>query len=178
MLKKTITFEDLDGGQVTEDFYFHLTKAELAELEVSQRGGFMAHVETITKSEDNAAILAAFKQLVAMTIGERSPDGRRFVKSPEITDNFMQTDAYSELIVEFATNEQAAADFINGVVPASVRKQIVDHELPTGEKAELFTDEELLSMSDSEFDRVAGTDPKKMSHAHLMIAMQRRNKAA
>lgn len=117
MYKKTITYVDYNGVERTEDFYFNLTKAEIAELDLRHAGGFESYINRIVKSDDNNAIVDTFKSIIAMAYGEKDPNGRRFVKNPRLTEEFMQTEAYSELFVELLTKEGAAADFINGIVP-------------------------------------------------------------
>jgi hypothetical protein len=130
MLKKTITFEDLDGNTVTEDFYFHLSKADLVELEVTADGNSMElMVQRIAKANDGRGIIDTFKKIILMSVGERSEDGRRFIKTQEIRDAFEQSEAYSELFLELATNAQAGIDFISGVVPKSLGGKL-DGKLP------------------------------------------------
>lgn len=120
MLKKTVTYVDYNGVERTEDFYFNLTKAEVAEMEMSVEGGFSKMLEEIVQSKDNVRIVELFKQMVLKSYGEKSPDGRRFVKSKEISEAFAQTEAYSELFIELALNEEAAAAFVNGIMPANL----------------------------------------------------------
>lgn len=137
MLKKTITYSDLDGNPVTEDFYFNLSKAEIAELEIRHDGGFTAHLQKIIDSADGGAIIDTFKNIIRSSVGRRSEDGRRFVKSEEITNEFLQTDAYSELFMELVTDAEAAGRFVEGIVPADLSqaaaklpKKSTDVELP------------------------------------------------
>ena len=122
MLKKTVTYVDYNGVERTEDFYFNLSKAEVAEMELSVEGGFSKMLEEIVKSNDNVRIVELFKQMVLKSYGEKSADGRRFVKSPEISEAFAQTEAYSEIFMELALNEEAAAAFVNGIMPANLDK--------------------------------------------------------
>ena len=117
MLKKTITFTDFDGNERTEDFYFHLTEAELMDLELSVSGGFSNMVEKIQQTQDIPKIIEIFKKLIHLSYGVKSPDGRKFMKSKEILDDFLATEAYSQLYMELGTNDEKAAEFINGVVP-------------------------------------------------------------
>ena len=93
MLKKTVTYVDYNGVKRTEDFYFNLTKAEVAEMELSVQGGFSKMLEEIVASKDNVQIVNLFKQMVLKSYGEKSPDGRRFIKSDEIAQAFAQTEA-------------------------------------------------------------------------------------
>lgn len=120
MLKKTVTYVDYNGVERTEDFYFNLTKAEVAEMEMSVQGGFSKMLEEIIASKDNVQIVNLFKQMVLKSYGEKSPDGRRFVKSDEIAQAFAQTEAYSEIFMELALDEKKAADFVNGILPANL----------------------------------------------------------
>lgn len=118
MLKKTITYKSVDGTQTfTDDFYFHLSKAELVELEISQTGGMEAYINRIIKAEDGAALVTEFKKLVLMAYGERSDDGRHFVKNDDLRQRFASTEAYSQLFIELATDADVAAEFFNGIMP-------------------------------------------------------------
>jgi hypothetical protein len=122
MLKKTVTYVDYNGMERTEDFYFNLSKAEVAEMELSVEGGFSKMLEEIVASKDNVRIVNLFKQMVLKAYGEKSQDGRRFVKSEEISQAFAQTEAYSEIFMELALNTDAAAAFVNGIMPANLDK--------------------------------------------------------
>ena len=122
MIKKTVTYVDYNGVERTEDFYFNLTKAEVAEMEMSVEGGFSKMLEEIVASKDNVKIVSLFKQMVLKAYGEKSADGRRFIKSKEISEAFSQTEAYSEIFMELALNEEAAAAFVNGIMPANLNK--------------------------------------------------------
>ena len=122
MLKKTVTYVDYNGMERTEDFYFNLSKAEVTEMELSVEGGFSKMLEEIVKSNDNARILELFKEMVLKAYGEKSADGRRFIKSKELSEAFSQTEAYSEIFMELALDEKAAAAFVNGIMPANLGK--------------------------------------------------------
>ena len=122
MLKKTVTYVDYNGVERTEDFYFNLSKAEVTEMELSVEGGFSKMLEEIVKSNDNARIIELFKEMVLKAYGEKSADGRRFVKSKELSEAFSQTEAYSEIFMELAMDEKAAAAVVNGIMPANLGK--------------------------------------------------------
>lgn len=117
MIKKTITYTDYDGNQRTEDFYFNLTKAELTEMDLSEQGGLIKFIETIIAEQNNKVIVEKFKELIIKSYGKKSPDGRKFIKNKELTDDFVQTEAYSDLFMELASNAEAAAAFVNGITP-------------------------------------------------------------
>ena len=121
MLKKTITYTDYNGAQREEDFYFNLTKAELMEMEMSTSGGLAEMIQNIVKAQDAPAIIKIFKDLVLKAYGEKSLDGKRFMKVDEngtpLSIAFSQTEAYSNLFMELATNTEAASEFVNGIVP-------------------------------------------------------------
>lgn len=124
MLKKTITYTDYNGNERTEDFYFNLSKAEIMEMEMSTTGGLAEMITRIVAAQDQPAIIKIFKDLVLKAYGEKSADGKRFVKSDEIAAGFSQTEAYSILFMELATDADAAAKFVNGIVPADMSKQL------------------------------------------------------
>ena len=135
MLKKTMTYEDYNGQTVTEDFYFSISKAELIELEIkSGEGGYSGLLKQIIASQDNMAMLDTFKEIIRMSVGRRSDDGKRFVKSDEITQDFQQSPAYDQLLLSFYTDENAAVEFVTGIVPGdmaeAVKKGALKAELP------------------------------------------------
>lgn len=117
MLKKKITYTDYNGTERTEDFYFNLTKAEIMEMELGTSGGLAEMIQRIVDAQDAPSIIKVFKDLILKAYGEKSPDGKRFIKSKEISDAFSQTEAYSQLFMELATDTDAAAEFVNGIVP-------------------------------------------------------------
>lgn len=123
MLKKTITYEDFNGDTVSEDFFFHLSKAELVELEMSHEGGLSEALKRIVAASDGKAIIAEFKKIILGAYGKRSDDGRRFIKNQQIRDEFESTEAYSVLFMELVTNTDSAIEFINGVIPSGMAEE-------------------------------------------------------
>ena len=123
MLKKTISYVDYNGTKRTEDFYFNLTKAEITEMELEIPGGMSEMLKRITAAQDTPTLVKIFKDLILRSYGVKSDDGRRFIKSQQLKEEFSQTEAYSELFMELATNAEAASAFINGIIPADVAKE-------------------------------------------------------
>lgn len=121
MLKKTITYEDFNGVERTEDFYFNLTEAEIAEMELGTTGGFVEMINKVVAAKDAPTIKDIFKDLLLKSYGEKSPDGKRFIKNVELREAFSQTNAYSKLFMELAFDEEAAANFINNVIPGNMK---------------------------------------------------------
>ena len=117
MLKKTITYTDYDGVERKEDFYFNLNKAELIEMELGTNGGLAKRIQKIVDSQDVTAIIKIFKDLVLKAYGVKSDDGKRFIKSKELSEEFAQTEAYANLFMELASNSEEATRFINGILP-------------------------------------------------------------
>jgi len=117
MLKKTISYVDFDDNKKTEDFYFNLTKAEVAEMEVSVNGGLSKMIQQIIKTEDKKEIVAILKDVILRAYGEKTLDGKRFMKTKEIRESFASTEAYSELFISLANNSEMAAEFFNGIIP-------------------------------------------------------------
>lgn len=127
MLKHTITYKDYDGNERTEDLYFNLSKAELTELELSEVGGYDKFLERIVAAQDSKQIYSIFKEIVLSAYGEKSLDGKHFLKKKTIDgnivrlrDEFEQTEAFSEFMMYLLEDENAAADFANKVVPAEI----------------------------------------------------------
>lgn len=123
MLKETIEYTDYNGVERTEDFWFHLSKAELMEWEIGTTGGLTEMIKRIVDARDAPAIIKIFKELVLKAYGQKSPDGKRFIKSEELATEFSQTEAYSELFMELATDADKAAAFVNGIMPSDVAEK-------------------------------------------------------
>ena len=122
MLKKTITYKDYNDAERTEDFYFNLSEAEVIEMELSTAGGLAEMIQGIVKAQEGPAIIKIFKDLIVKAYGEKSIDGKSFVKVDEkgnpLWVKFSQTAAYSKLFMELATDADAGAKFVNGIMPA------------------------------------------------------------
>lgn len=125
MIMETRTYKDYNGVTRTENFFFNLSKAELAEMELSTEGGYAEMIERIVSAQDRPALVKIFKELLLKSYGEKSPDGKRFIKSEELSLAFSQTEAFSDMFMELATNSEKAAEFINGVVPEGFSKQSI-----------------------------------------------------
>ena len=132
MRKETITYTDYNNVTRTEDFFFNLNEAELTALQYGVDGGLKEMLERIVKSNDNKQIMACFHELIAKSYGEKSPDGRRFIKSEELSEAFMQTEAYNELMLHFMTDANYSAEFINDVL-ADVTKRTKERNAKKGE---------------------------------------------
>ena len=123
MLKKTFKFVDYNGNPRTEDHYFNLTQAEVTELELSVDGGLTAMINRVVQAQNGRQIMHTMKDIILKSYGVKSPDGRRFIKNQEVRDAFVQTEAYSQLFMELATNAQAASDFVAGIIPAKTDEE-------------------------------------------------------
>lgn len=130
MLKKTITYKNYADVELTEDFYFNLNEAELMEMEMCVDGGLAEHIQRIVAAQNTPAIIAEFKKLILKSYGVRSQDNKRFIKNDEIRDSFAQTEAYSILFMELATNADAASEFINGIIPNKLQQQVASADHP------------------------------------------------
>ena len=129
MIKWPITYTDYNGDEQTEEFYFNLNKAEVFELNLNANGAYAEYLQRIVNTRDGAKIASEFKKIILMSYGEKSADGRRFIKSKELRDSFEQTEAYSELYVELATDPGKAEKFIKGVLPSESKGAPVPAEL-------------------------------------------------
>ena len=127
MLKKTITYTDYDGVERTEDFYFNLSKAEIMEMDFSATGGMEKMIKKIVNTKDTKAMIEIFKDIILKSYGEKSSDGRKFIKvldGRKLSEDFAQTEAYSELFMELATDDKAVAAFINGIIPQNLASEV------------------------------------------------------
>lgn len=120
MLKKTIKYVDYNGETREEDFYFNLSKAEVTEMELSKEGGMSEYIKKISAAQNAPELIKLFKDIITKSYGEKSLDGKRFIKNKELTEAFTQTEAYSELFVELASNADEAVKFINGIMPKNM----------------------------------------------------------
>ena len=120
MLKKTIKYTDYNGETREEDFYFNLSKAEVTEMELSKEGGMSEYIKKISAAQNAPELIKLFKEIITKSYGEKSLDGKRFIKNKELTEAFTQTEAYSELFVELASNADEAVKFINGIMPKNM----------------------------------------------------------
>lgn len=117
MLKKTISYVDYNGIPCSDDFYFNLSKPEIVEMEYSVEGGFSEFLTKIARENNPAKIIEAFKLIVLKAYGEKSADGKRFLKSREISEAFFQTGAYEVMFMEFIEDPSKFEEFVNAVVP-------------------------------------------------------------
>lgn len=124
MLAKTVTYTDYNGVERKETFYFNLTEAELTEMQMSEYGGLTNMLQKIIDSQDSKAIMREFKKLILDAYGVKSDDGKRFIKNDQVKEEFSQTEAFSEIYMELLTDSDAAAAFVNGIVPAKFAKAL------------------------------------------------------
>lgn len=185
MIKKTITYKDLDGNSITEDFYFALSKAEIAEMELRQGGGMEQYLTAIVASGNGGMIMSAFKEFVVKSYGRRSENMRSFLKSDEITMEFLGTDAYSQLFMELVTDAKAGAEFVAGIMPVPIPEGATpvsgSLELPEAKPKEWneYTRDELLNMPAHEFDAlVKAISGNNIPKTLLMVSMARMTKKA
>lgn len=134
MLKKTISYTDYNGVERKEDHYFNLSKAELMEMEMGTTGGFAEMLQKLVDAQDGPSLMKIFKEIVLKAYGVKSDDGKRFEKSEELSKAFEQTEAYSELFMELITDADAAAKFIQGIIPADAAKQLNEQNHPALQK--------------------------------------------
>ena len=126
MFKKTITYVDYNDNTRTEDFYFNLTKSDIMKMEMSVKGGLAEMIKRIVAAEDAPAIIAVFEDLIEKSYGVKTLDGKGFDKNPKHFEAFKQTPAYDELFMQLATDADAAAEFVNQIIPVDMRKQLAE----------------------------------------------------
>ena len=134
MLHKKIAYTDYDGNKVEETFSFNLSKAELMKMQLSTSGGVETMISTLIKNRDGKKIMDTIEAMILGAYGEKSADGKRFIKSKELSEAFKQTEAYSELFCDLCTDSKKAAEFFNAVVPPEVAEKAkefdVESQLP------------------------------------------------
>ena len=120
MYSRKVKYEDYDGNPREVECFFNLNKAELLELQMSWDGGLEKVLEKIVAEHDQKRMIEMFKMIMLKSYGQKSLDGNRFIKSQQLTEEFTQTEAYSELFMLFATDADVASEFINGIIPKSL----------------------------------------------------------
>ena len=123
MVVEKIKYTDFNGLEREEEFMFNLTEAEITEMELTTDGGLSDSIKKIIAAQDTPEIIKVFKMLLLKSYGEKSADGRRFVKSEKLSEDFSQTNAYSQLFMKLATDDKAAVAFINGIMPDSMQEK-------------------------------------------------------
>ena len=123
MVVEKIKYTDFNGLEREEEFMFNLTEAEITEMELTTDGGLSDSIKKIIAAQDTPEIIKVFKMLLLKSYGEKSADGRRFVKSDKLSEEFSQTNAYSQLFMKLATDDKAAVAFINGIMPDSMQEK-------------------------------------------------------
>lgn len=126
MLKKVVTYTDFDGNERTEELHFHLSKSELMEMQFNEAGGLEQKLRSIIQQLNGKEMIKTFKELILNSYGEKSPDGKRFIKNDEIRSAFEQTTAYDELFMELVLDSEKMAAFIKGIMPDDLRSQLDD----------------------------------------------------
>ena len=127
MVVEKIKYTDFNGLEREEDFMFNLTEAEITEMELTTDGGLSDSIKKIIAAQDTPEIIKVFKMLLLKSYGEKSADGRRFVKSDKLSEEFSQTNAYSQLFMKLATDDKAAVAFINGIMPDSMQEKAAEN---------------------------------------------------
>lgn len=124
MLRREITFRDFNGDMVTETHYFNMTETELTMLEVSFEGGLEKTIKKIEEKKDAATLLGEFRKIILMSYGERTADGKHFLKSEERSAIFEQSGAYNKLFMDLISDEEFAAQFIQGLIPEELSSAV------------------------------------------------------
>jgi len=121
MYVKEMEYTDFNGVTRKEKFYFNLTKAEILDLELGKAGGLTEYIRKIIEAQDTPTIMSLFKSLLLKSYGVKSDDGRRFIKNDQVREEFEQTQAFSDLYMLLALNDEEASKFVNAIVPADMK---------------------------------------------------------
>lgn len=127
MYKKTIKYVDYDGNEREEDYYFNLSRSEIMEMNFSKDGNLVEYLERIKNTVDVPKIAEFFKELIMKSYGEKSLDGKAFRKKRDghlLVEEFMETEAFTELYMELATDADAASAFVSGIIPSDMSKPV------------------------------------------------------
>lgn len=136
MLRRDITYQDLEGNPITETHYFHLSKADLIEMQLSKKGGFEEWLKKVIEAEDGKTLVHELKEIILMSYGKKSEDGKRFIKSDELRAEFANSEAFSELFSEIALDADKAQAFVNGVIPRELTTNVAPGQTSVFDKDE------------------------------------------
>lgn len=179
MIKKTISYDNFLNEKVSKDFYFNWTVDEVADWQLSTEGGVEKWIDDIVNARSSENIMAVFRKIVGTSIGEPSNDGEDFLKSKAIRKRFVTSNAYSQMLVEFLENPDHFSEFISGLLPAGVEKLAEknreEEAKALAEGRVVYTNDQLLAMTDEEFFAAAGTKKsQKMAPQFKTVAYVRR----
>jgi len=189
MFRIEISYDDFDGNRVVDTFYFHLSKVEIAELEVSHTEGLSVYLRGLVEAKSGSEIISNMKAIVEKAIGRRSEDGKRFYKNDDIRSEFFESNAWPEFFMTTLTSSTGALEFVKAVIPADLSNKldenpefkkelegvVVASEDPAKVKElDAYTYAELISMSKSDFDNLVGYDSRSWSQTVLKAAFERR----
>lgn len=124
MYELPIKYTDYNGIDREEIFMFNMTEAEIQEMNLSVNGGMAALMVQIANTRDTATLVKIFKDMILKAYGQKSTDGKRFIKTPELRDAFEQCPAYSELFMQLSTDNVAAAKFLKSILPKKIQNEI------------------------------------------------------
>lgn len=184
MIKRDITYNDLDGTPVTDTFYFNISMSEVLAKAADE--SYVAKLTLITKSSNKMQIINTFTELLGEAVGKRSEDGKYLLKNPDIAESFLQSDAFETLLWQMINDEKFAAEMIEGIFPQNLLAKAQEMALNAGvsaselpaappKRAEDYSSNELVEMSTEEFYALVGKDPTKWSTPMMNVAMHRRN---
>lgn len=120
MYVKKIKYTNYNGEERERKYYFNLSKAELIEAELKQKGGYQVYIDRIIETRDYNELITLFKELIHNSYGVKSDDGETFIKNEKVFQEFAQSEAYSELYMELISNTNAAIEFVNGIMPQAL----------------------------------------------------------
>lgn len=184
MIKKTITYKDLDNNPITETFWFNLRQVDIAKMELMRKGGgFAESLQKVIADKDGETIINAFEDIIGKSYGIRREDNKGLEKSPEITKAFMETDAYSILFMELVLDAVASAEFIKGIVPPEMSENMDMTLLPPDmvkamQEADLVQDVQLPEEPKTVVEGTVVTgpkEPKDMTREELLAAFKAKN---
>jgi hypothetical protein len=168
VIKKEITFTNIDGEEVTEEWWFGLEPSDVVDMEIAHLPNPAQYLMQIMEDHDSRALLELWRELMWRSAGKRI--GKLFVKDEATLREFKYGGAYNAIFSEVCSSDDIGAAFFTSILPENIQQKIKE------ETNQEFTEQQLLEMSDEDFDRIAGTDTKKMSQQHFMIAYQRRSR--
>lgn len=159
MITKKLSYEDFNGNQVTEECQFNLTKSELMKMELSEFDGMYATIEKMVNEQNTPKLVEYFDRFIIASYGKKSEDGKRFAKSPEMTEDFKNSLAYDELIVSLLSDPDEAVSFFQGIVPRELAAQIDSNVIEEAKaKANILSLGEVTAAAQERAENAANND--------------------
>lgn len=111
MFKHSVEYVDFNGSDRKEDLYFHLSLPEVTRLEAEIGMGLEDYIKGLTTNQELNTLLAFLERMLLSSYGQKTSDGKSFIKSQVIREAFEYSQAYAEIFEQVLSNPDLARKF-------------------------------------------------------------------